>query len=172
MFEGFRRCSDPFGPIRIHSDAFGRVRMRPETPRCIWTCLSFFDGVLAFCTYLEVLGCFCAYLEMFGLIRTHSDTFGCIGMHSDMFGVVRTFLDFCKFFDQKCYMYLTLNRLRTQVKRTTQNLNDRLLLENGSHSTQTLAKRVSDDSQHFTFRLEKNTVRITDEIRGFFTRFP
>ena len=35
-------------------------------------------------------------------------------------------------------------------------LNDCLPHENGSHSPQTLAKRVSDDSKHFNFRLPKN----------------
>ena len=47
-------------------------------------------------------------------------------------------------------------------------LNARLPLENGSHSPQTLAKRVSDDSQHFIFRLPKNSLsRFCDEIQQF-----
>ena len=37
----------------------------------------------------------------------------------------------------------------------TTTLNERLPLENSSHSPQTLAKRVSNDSQHFIFRLSK-----------------
>ena len=37
-------------------------------------------------------------------------------------------------------------------------LNQRLPLKNNSHSRQTLAKHVSDDSQHFIFRPKKNWV--------------
>ena len=39
-----------------------------------------------------------------------------------------------------------------------QTLNDRLPLEHSSDRPQTLAKRVSDDSQHFICRRPKNLV--------------
>ena len=43
-----------------------------------------------------------------------------------------------------------------ETKTMTKTLNDRVPPENGSHGPQTSAKRVSDDSQHFIFRLPKN----------------
>ena len=57
-------------------------------------------------------------------------------------------------------------------KSIAKTLNDGLPPENGSHSPQTLAKRISDDSQHFIFQLPKKTSSgFFDEIRQFFIGF-
>ena len=110
FFEGFGlalTCWDLLGSARMHSDASGCVRMRPD----------------AFGKNSENLirkSVFCSFRtcsDLFGRVQMHSDAFGCIRMHLDAFGCVRTLSEtFEKHLTKKSFFGIFGRFLRKHAK--------------------------------------------------------
>ena len=95
VFWRFRMFSEASGHVWTSSDPFGCIRMRSDAIRCVWTLPEIFEFIrdffTGFQTFSDVFGRFWTCLDMFRCQQTMAisiDVFGWVRECSDTFGYI------------------------------------------------------------------------------------